>query len=228
MLYRITACALFIFFGTLLICRAQEAEYVPQQKISITFSPQHLLINGLHMQIERLPKQGGRHGIVFSPRLYFGKTRTVDLFAGRSMDEKDESVLKGYGAEVQHRIYVNKEAGMYDSKVYLAYGLNFHRFNLEFEREGWVKETDTEGLEVYKYRLRPFNEKINRVGGVAMFGVKVPALDGRLILDIYTGASYKNSNINTDYTHIRFNRNGMDFGFSGLHFVTGFNVGVAL
>lgn len=225
MMKTLTACILLLLLPLLQV-RAQVLDPAPDKKISIKFSPQHLFINGLHLYVEKVPGQGSRHGFVFSPRFYVGNTGTVDVLAGRNWDE--ESDVKGYGAEVLHRFYLSDYISQYNRRVYLSYGVNYHRFNLEFERQGWVRETDAEGLDVYKYRLRPFNEKINRVGGVALLGLQVPAVEGVLLFDFYLGAALKHSSINTDFSHVRFNRNAFDFGYSGLHFVSGLTVGVAL
>ncbi|MDO6390062.1 hypothetical protein Q4E40_07995 [Pontibacter sp. BT731] len=227
MLKRVAVVVKLLFFSSLLQGNAQALEAASDKTISIKFSPQHLLINGLHLYLERIPEQGSRHGFVFSPRAYNGKAKTVDLFAGRNWEDSEDDRVLGYGAEVQHKIYINNYTSPDKSRVYLAYGVNYHHFNLEFKREGWVKEMDPEGLEVYKYRLRPFNEKINRIGGVALFGLQVPALDGHLLFDFYSGAGIKNSSIQTDYSHERYNRNAMDYGYSGLHLLLGIMIGAA-
>ncbi|WP_266205798.1 hypothetical protein [Pontibacter kalidii] len=207
---------------------AQEVVSPPDKQLSIKFSPQHLFVNGLHLYAEKLPEPGGRHGFVLSPRLYVGNSKTVDVLAGRNWEGEEESEVRGYGAEVQHKIYLNDYASPYDRRVYLAYGANYHHFNVEFEREGWVRETDPEGLEVYRHRMRPFHEKINRVGGVGLIGLQVPAAEGVLLFDFYVGAALKKSSISTDYSQVRYDRNAFDFGYSGLHFVSGITLGVAL
>ncbi len=217
---------MLLLFPWLSPCQAQVAEPAPEKTISIKFSPQHLLINGLHLYIERIPKQGSRHGLVLSPRFYSGKTNTVDILAGRGWEDEHAKVF-GYGAEVQHRIYINNSASLHHRKVYLAYGVNYHHYNVEFERNGWLQEKDQEGLEVYKYRLRPFNEKINQLGGVAMLGLQTSSLDGHLLFDFYSGAGIKNSSVDTNYLYTRYERNAMDFGYSGLYFIGGFALGVA-
>ncbi|PRY15416.1 hypothetical protein CLV24_10237 [Pontibacter ummariensis] len=207
---------------------AQRADTAPEPEISIKFSPQHLFINGLHLYLEKSLKKDSRHGLVFSPRYYEGKTSTVDAFAGRSWDGSDDAKVIGYGAEIQHRIYATEEPAFSERRTYLAYGMNYHHFEVGFEKNGWRPETAADGLEYYRYGLRPFREKINRVGGVLMVGSQFPALDGHLLFDFHLGVGYNNSSVKTNYSQVRYDRNAMDFGSTGVYLLTGMKVGIAL
>jgi len=228
MIFRTLLACVFFLLLAMRPSHAQVMEPAPDKKLSIKFSPQHLFVNGLHLYVEKLPEEGSRHGFVLSPRLYVGNTSTVDVLAGRRWEDEEEADLKGYGAEVQHRIYLQDYISPYNRRVYLSYGVNFHHFNVGFERPGWVRETDPEGLEVYRQRLRPCHEKINRVGGVALIGLQVPAVESLLLFDFYLGASLKHSSIKTDFSHVRYDQNAFDFGYSGMHLMGGITVGVAL
>lgn len=192
-------------------------------RLSVKFSPQHLLFNGIHLDVEKSLNAASRHSLVFSPRFYSGKTRTLDSFTRRGEEPTDRGRVTGYGAEVLHRVYPSDTP---HEGVYFAYGVNFHHFDVAFTRKGWVQQTDEAGLEVYKYRDRPFTEKIDRWGAVAMMGVQRPLTVERMLVDLYIGFGYTNSSTATDYSAVRYDVNMYDFGYTGVYILGGFKLGL--
>lgn len=215
----------FLFCVSMILSHAVsgQSDTLQPGRFSIKFSPQHLLFNGIHLDAEKSLGADSRHSIIFSPRLYSGKTRTLDNFTRRSDEPDDKGSVIGYGAEVLHRIY---SSGTSHEGLYFAYGVNYHYFNVEFVKEGWVQQMDEQGLEVYKYRERPFNEKINRWGAVAMIGVQRPLSVAGLLVDLYVGFGHANSDISSDYSTERYNVNIYDFGYTGVYVLGGFKFGM--
>ncbi|MHA6248756.1 hypothetical protein ACXYMU_12515 [Pontibacter sp. CAU 1760] len=122
---------------------AQEVTPNPQP-MSLKFSPQHLIFGGLHLDIEKTLITDSLQSLLLSPRFYSGQTRALDQFTGRSREEEDGSKVMGYGLEVLHRIYLSE---LSHEGSYFAYGLNYHHFNVEFEKKGWTQQIDAQGLE---------------------------------------------------------------------------------
>jgi hypothetical protein len=214
--------ALF-FVGSVLGAQSALAQSDSLQtgRLNLKISPQHLFVNCLNLEIEK--RIGSRQGLVFSPRLYSGQTRTVDYLSGRETQGK-ASVVFGYGAEVQHKFYQSKKL-VPGSLTYVAYGLNFHHFELEFERQGWLEEMQNDGLSYYSYQYATFHEKINRIGGMVLLGTQKPFFRNRLFTDIYSGIGYRKSNSDTNLQESQFGANILDFGSTGLYLSAGLKVG---
>ena len=210
-------------FGVLLSQSASaQTDAFESGKLSVRFSPQHLLFKGIHVDVEKSLHAGSRHSIILSPHFYAGTTRTLDAFTKRGDEQEGE--VKGYGAEVLHRVYSSETP---HEGVYFAYGVNYHFFDVGFVRHGWVQQKDDFGLEVYKYREKPFSEKINRWGATAMMGVQRPFLMDPMLVDLYIGFGYTNSTISSDYGAIRYAVNAYDFGYSGVRIVGGLKLGLS-
>ena len=197
-------------------------------RINVKFSLQHLLINGLHVDIEKPHKQNKRRSLIFSPRFYSGRTRTVDFLSGRHQEDEDNAQVLGYGVEIGQRWYVSKNTDITKERTYVAYGLNLHHFAVDFEREAWAEEMADDGLRYYRYSMRPYRGKITRWGAVAMFGAQNPLIGDKTLWDIYIGAGYYNSRNQSNYNFIRYNESIFDFGYTGLYFLAGIKLGVVL
>ncbi|MDX5419342.1 MAG: hypothetical protein LPK09_08995 [Hymenobacteraceae bacterium] len=118
--------------------------------------------------------------------------------------------------------------GFSKRSAYFDYELDYHHFNVTFDRMGWVPERGDDGLEYYRYKLRPFTERVNRVGGNLVMGLQTLAVDGWLLFDFYSGVGYHNSSIKTDFNFVRYDHNATDFGHTGVYFVSGMKVGIVL
>ena len=205
-----------------------QADAPVVKKFFVKFTPQHLFINGLHLELEKPLQAGTRASIIFSPRVYSGLTRTVDALAGRRYAVRnDDTRVYGYGLEWQHRVYLSSNASFDETRVYFAYGPNFHYFNVEFQKEGYLAEIGSDGLTYYRGSRRPFNEKINRWGAVAMLGLQQPMYTDRLLIDLYLGPGYKYSAVRTNYTVERYTSRTSDFGYTGFYLLAGIKFGVA-
>jgi len=217
-----------IFLMVLGFWMNQASAQTNSSPINVKFSPQHLLINGLHLDIEKPDKQNIRRSFIFSPRFYSGRTRTVDFISGRHQEEEDNAQVLGYGAELQQRWYVSKNTDVTKERTYVAYGLNLHHFAVDFEKEAWVEEIGSDGLYYYRYKMQPHREKINQWGAVAMFGAQSPLIGPNTIWDIFLGVGYHNSISQSNYNTIRYNESFLDYGYTGLYFLAGIKLGVVL
>ncbi|WP_207432444.1 hypothetical protein [Sabulibacter ruber] len=192
-------------------------------------SPQHLLLSGLHLDVEKQLKQAGTQSLLFSPRVYWGTTRFVDNFTVRQEQPEDKSRVKGFGAELQHRLYSTDLIDLYDHNFYFGYGVNFHRFGIRFRKEGWGEELGEDGL--YYYRLgpdRPFKEVVNRLGAVLYLGLQERFLSDRLLVDLHLAMGYTHSSGSSSYPSLRYNRNMLDYGYTGFYLYPGVKLGVVL
>ncbi|WP_181304283.1 hypothetical protein [Rufibacter sp. XAAS-G3-1] len=205
-----------------------QADSLATKRLSLLISPQHLLLRGYHLDLEKHLRSSKRHSLLFSARVYAGSTRFADFFTTRKEEAQDFSYVKGAGAEVQHRIYFRKFNQQTYSAKYIAYGFSFHRFNIDFEKEGWIQERAEDGLLYYQFKYHTFTEQINRWGALVLYGTQEGFFSGRVLLDSNIGLGYNYSSTTSDYHAPRFNRNLFDYGNSGLYLYLGLKLGVVL
>ena len=228
MIRKIVVIAFFLIAGFCKNLAFAQTDTLGARPLYLKISLQHLLINGLHVDIEKPHKYNKRRSLVLSPRFYSGRTHTVDLFSGRSGEEEDNAQVLGFGAEIQQRWYLSTKTDITRKRTYVAYGLNLHHFAVAFEKEAWVEETASDGLAYYQYRMRPYQEKIYQWGAVAMFGAQNPLSIPRTILDIFVGVGYHNSHGQTTYHKLRYNQGFMDYGYTGFYFLAGLKLGLTI
>ena len=96
----------------------------------IKFSPQHLLVNGYHLEFERNLHPQSKHSLVLSPRLYLGNTANVDSFNDREQIIDEKNRVKGFGLALQHRIYTEKYNTPILQGLYVAYGVEYSHFRV--------------------------------------------------------------------------------------------------
>lgn len=204
-----------------------QTEAVPNRSFLIKFSPQYLSVNGYVFELEKSLTSPARHSLVFTPHIYKGNTWFIDSFTEREQEDEQNALVNGYGAALMHRIYSKTPYIGPKSRTYISYGFSYHDFTVDFEKLGWKEEPGENGLLYYTYRPRPYQEKISRIGALATAGLQGSVILDRIIGDIYVGVTYKHSNIETNYTSVRYDKNYLDFGFTGLHLVGGLKLGIA-
>lgn len=204
-----------------------QTDTLASSDLIIKFSPQHLLVNGLYLELEKRLHPGSRHSLLASPRFYYGGTVNIDSFNDRDLDLNEKNGVQGYGLALQHRIYISEGTPAIQQGMYMGYGVEYHYFRVDFEREGFVKEVDEEGLEYYRNRLRPFQEKIHRIGLVGMGGLQAAIFHDRVLADLSLGIGYRKSYIKTDYSQAIFNIGPTDFGYTGAYVLANLKFGYA-
>ncbi|MCC9166264.1 hypothetical protein LN893_05340 [Pontibacter sp. XAAS-A31] len=227
MLQKFFCLALVCAFSALSFFASAQSDTARVRNYSLKFSPQHLILNGVHLDLEKRLEPHGYHSLILSPRFYYGNTQNIDGLSRRSNEEKDWGEVSGYGAAVQYRVYLTRPAKPTGEQFYTSFGINCHHFKIDFVRQGWVEETADDGLLYYRYKDRSFTEKVDRWGGVILLGAQDPVISDRVVLDAYVGLGYKSSSIETDYTEPRYNYNLLDFGFTGAHLLLGMKLGIA-
>lgn len=205
-----------------------QSDSLPSGELAIMLSPQHLLLRGYHLEVESKPKRLRNQGILLSARLYAGSTRFADQFTKRQEEPQDFSRVKGLGAELQHRFYLPHLFRHSAAHHYLAYGVSYHHFKIGFEKEGWVQDLEADGLRYYQYRYSNFTETINRLGAIVLFGTQQRYFSARILTDGSIGIGYNHSSTTSTFHYLRFDRNLIDYGYSGFYFFLGFKVGVIL
>lgn len=187
---------------------------------TVKFSPQHLLINGYYAELEKKVSASSNHSFTFSPQYYSGKTKTIDKLAGRE-SSYEASRVKGFGGELMHRIY-RPDPVKTGKKQYFAYGLNFHHFTVDYAVYGLGKVV-SDGVETYRYSWHAKQDKVERVGAVAIFGAQNPIFNSRFVTDIYGGIGVRSGSSNNALNH--FDANILDFGSSGVYLALGLKLG---
>ncbi|MFC6998550.1 hypothetical protein [Rufibacter roseus] len=205
-----------------------QSDSLPSGKYLFRISPQHLLLQGYHLDIEKQLKAGGTQSILFSPRVYTGNTHFADEFTVRSYRKEASGRVTGFGAEVQHRFYQSNLADLYDHNFYMAYGFNLHRFDIVFQNYGWAEELADDGLYYYRFKYADFQETIYRMGAMAYLGYQGGFITDRTLVDLYVCFGYNHSFSSTSYHMIRYNRNIMDYGHTGFIVYPGIKFGFVL
>ena len=188
----------------------------------VKFSPQHLLIHGYNLEVERRFSANGKRSFTFSPRYYNGNTKTIDKFSGRESGGLPTKVT-GLGFEAMYRVY-RPHLTKPGKQQYVAYGINYHRFALDYSVLGWGEVTESNGLSYYKYQWHPRQDEVNRLGAVLMFGAQNPIITKRLLADFYGGIGYR-SGQNKNPESDRYQTNILDYGSSGVYLTVGFKLG---
>lgn len=193
----------------------------------VKVSPQHLLVDAYNLEVERRLAPGSRFGVTFAYRYYNGNTETIDKLCGRAPQEGQPqspySDVKGYGWELMHRIYA-KGNQVVSRNQYVAYGLNYHKFDLDYGVLGWGEVTGPDGLDYYQYEWHPQQEQIKRYGVVAVCGLQQPFLFNRFYTDIYGGLGYHFTYYsNPESEH--YQANILDYGHQGVYITLGFKLG---
>ncbi|QCR21749.1 hypothetical protein [Pontibacter sp. SGAir0037] len=225
--YKLSLLILFWMSPLFVFCGYAQSDSVQHKSLYIKFSPQHLAVNAYVLEIEKAVKPAARHSIVLTPSLYNGETWFTDAFTSRDSEAEDYAHVKGYGAQLMHRVYSRGSSLGPNSRLYVSYGVSYHQFNIGFEKLGWKEETGDDGLDYYIYRARNHEERISRMGILGTAGLQGPVISDRIVGDIYVGVTYKNSHIDTNYTKVRYNENYLDYGYTGVHLIGGIKIGIA-
>lgn len=199
-----------------------DAQFVNSRLWAIKFSPQHLLIDGYYLEVEKHVSAASNHSFIISPQFYSGKTKTVDKLSGRE-SSYEAARFNGFGTQIMHRIY-RADPIKPGRKQYLAYGFNLHRFTVDYAVLGWGEVVGNDGLRYYRYIWHPKQDKIKRVGGVVMFGAQNPIFNSRFITDLYGGIGLR-SGSSSDSAVNRFQENILDYGSSGIYLAMGLKLG---
>ena len=206
---------------------AQESPF--QRNLLLKAAPQHLVVSGYWLEVEKRWTQQTRHSLVITPQLYAGPTGQPDVEAASRRIARNESV-RGAGLQVQHRWYISAAEAVYPAGLYVSAGPVFQHFAVSRYEQGWTEVIDPTGLPRYEYRDIRRTETINRYGASAQLGYQAPLPPGRVFLDLYAGVGWRISQSRDDSgrTSSRYQSGPSDYGHEGFYIPAGFKIGVAL
>jgi len=129
------------------------------------------------------------------------------------------SKMRGYGLDVNYKRFINSQRSFY-----LAGGLSFSHFNMEYWGRKWENYIE-DGLQYHIYRLDYLTQYINRLGVNAFWGYQVPYRKA-FVLDMFWGLAYRHSF--SDKNKPSFNGSMISYGYSGIVFLTGVRWGFGI
>lgn len=178
-----------------------KLEAVPDDSdFSVSFSPQHFIISGFKICVEK--RISDQASVLISPEVYLKKQQ-----------DGDETV--GVGLFAHHRVYLTEQR-----QTYLAYGGGYNFFNINYYNYVWYEDGD-----YYHYADKEIDYKISRVRLDLMLGAKFSG-KGRLFVDMYMGAGLQYSIHNSEDSMNRFDQYMIDYGFTGPIILIGARFGV--
>ncbi|GGG51782.1 hypothetical protein [Hymenobacter glacieicola] len=181
-----------------------------------------VVAGGFHVSGEKLWSPASRSAWVVTPQLYYGPVSnfTSDLSEGQ------QDRVRGYGLDVQHRIYLGEETTGVEG-FYIAYGPSYQHFRLAFQSRSWAPELGANGLTYYEYRLRPQTEVIDRYGVCAVIGTQTFLPGTPLFVDAFLGIGLRKASSRSTVNGTRYTSGMSDYGHEGSYIPLGFRIGAA-
>ncbi|NVO31355.1 hypothetical protein [Hymenobacter lapidiphilus] len=190
--------------------------------LSVDWVP--LLASGYHFSLERsLDRSGGRQTVVLTPQLYRGPVG--ELTSDRHQGNTDR--VRGFGLAAQHRFYLGAHPTPL-AGIYLAYGLAYQHFRLDFQSPSWQPELAADGLYYYQYGLRNQTETVDRYGATLVLGHQLEAPGSPFFLDVFLGLGLRQATSRTTTPSPQFATTSSDYGHAGAYLPVGFRLGLHL
>ncbi|TXK25020.1 hypothetical protein FVR03_22045 [Pontibacter qinzhouensis] len=204
-----------------------QADTLYQNKrLNIRYSPQHLLMKAIVADVEKSVSKNLKHNLVFIPQYnYEGVTFSINATPRYGYANEK---LRAYGLEVQHRYYTARSAEKQQQNFYLSYGLKYQHVGIRYGTMGWVEAQESDGLLYYKRTPIVRKENINRLGGVLLLGLQQVGTNTPLVIDFYCGLGYITSHSSLPEIATYYNKNFLDYAYSGTYLIAGIKFGVAI
>ena len=129
------------------------------------------------------------------------------------------SKMRGSGLDVNYKWFINS-----DRSFYLASGLSYAHFNIEYWGRGWESYFE-DGLQYHAYVLDYRTQNINRLGINMFFGYQAPAQDS-FLFDVFWGLAYRHSF--SDKNKPSFSESMLSYGYAGTVFLVGVRIGFGI
>ncbi|MBT9391820.1 hypothetical protein KLP40_01485 [Hymenobacter sp. NST-14] len=179
-----------------------------------------LLASGYHLSAERRLGTSSRQKVVLTPQFYRGPVS--DLTSDRH--EGDTDRVRGWGLAAQHRFYLGRQATPLTGS-YLAYGVSYQHFDMQFRAVSWQSELAADGLYYYQSRLRNQTEAIDRYGASIVAGQQMEATGTPFFLDFFLGLGWRHATSRTTLPGRHFAATPRDYGKAGAYLPIGFRLG---
>ncbi|WP_400192265.1 DUF3575 domain-containing protein [Hymenobacter sp. B81] len=216
--------------GLLLTCslgaRAQQRPPAPAatqsaRTVILKSSALQLLARGYHLEVEKALRPHQSLGL--TAQLYRGTVLEITASSTR----RDNEQVRGYGAELLHRVYLSPGLPPLTG-FYLGYGPHFQRFDLAFRQNGWQEQLGEDGLLYYQYGPVDYTETIHRYGATAVAGFQDLLEGTRISLDLYVGVGYRRSDFRSKLAESHYRSGLLDYGHRGFYLPAGFKIGFML
>lgn len=195
--------------------------------LSLKFAPQHAVMSGYWLEVEHQRTSHPQQSFTLTPQFYSGPAGHPDGVRKVNPLNEDESV-RGFGVQVQHRLYEMPSKASFPAGFYLSYGPHLQYFQMAFHRSSWREIQGPGDLPYYEYGPTRFTEKIIRYGASVQMGYQAPLPPGPVFLDIYIGMGWRHSNSNSDVEGSQYRSGSSDYGHRGFYFPAGVKIGFAL
>ncbi|MGB3779349.1 MAG: hypothetical protein WA960_13400 [Tunicatimonas sp.] len=210
---------------------AQIQDSLRRTTFSVALVPQYLVQQAIRVDLE-MPLVRGKqmHRLTVSPYLYSGRTRRYE-YAGvptvvQQPDDYGETRVSGFGLEVLDK-YTVRLINRRPSKLYLAYGLSYHRIGLDYTAYEPVPFTEA-GVSLFRFGFADQQERVHRLDVIGLLGVKGFFYNSPLFFDLFAGPVLKNSWLNSDSGVVRDHDAPFDHGFNGVTYRVGAALGVLI
>ncbi len=172
-----------------------------------SFVPQYLINRGIRVDIEKQIKS--RHFIQLCPQFYLSE-KEDDSF---EIKKNSFTYLIGGGLNLYHKIFTAEQ--FKDYGLYLAYGLSYNYFHIEYLDDSSTPEVSAKG-------------SINKIGGDLVLGYQL-FYRNLLSIDVFTGLGTRVSFMDADGADTdRFNTGYYGYNYTGNIMLLGFRIGVIL
>ena len=221
------------FFSLLLSfpAQAQLQDSLSRTTFSVAVVPQYLIQQAIRIDLEMPLVQGNQmHRLTVSPYVYSGRTRRYE-YAGvpavaQQPDDYGETRVSGFGLEVLDK-YTVRLIDRRPSKLYLAYGLSYHRIGLDYTAYEPLPFTE-DGVALFRFGFADQQERVHRLDVIGLLGVKGFFYNSPLFFDLFAGPVLKNSWLNSDSGVVRRHDAPFDHGFDGVTYRVGASLGVLI
>lgn len=211
--------------------RAQLQDSLRRITFSVALVPQYLVQQAIRIDLEMPLMRGNQmHRLTVSPYVYSGTTRRYE-YAGvpsvvQQPDDYGKTRVSGFGLEVLDK-YTVRLINRLPSKLYLAYGLSYHRIGLDYLAYEPVPFTEN-GVSLFRFGFADQRERVHRLDVIGLLGVKGYFYNTPLFFDLFAGPVLKNSWVNSDSGVVRDHEEPFDHGFNGVTYRVGAALGVLI
>lgn len=217
---RITLFILLIFSISSMFAQEKDSTYHPA-KYQIGFTPHYLFKGGIRPVFE-IAQKNQKNYFQIAPVVYY-VTRD-QTYSG--IGNNDFSKVLGAGMELNQKYFPGGMSKLVNA--YVAYGIEYTFFSINSLTSNYVPVI-VDGVEYLEYKDIQVQQKVNRFGTSAMFGLHFNT-STNFYIDSYIGAGFRFSDSKVDYANIepKFNDMVWDYAYSGIIYRLGITIGLKL
>ncbi|MDF1549917.1 MAG: hypothetical protein P1P88_18975 [Bacteroidales bacterium] len=192
--------------------------------------PQYLMLNGIRIDVDFRQKDANKWWML-SPYYYYSNRNSINILRNSrgesAYPEFEYDKLIGVGLGVGRKHFLLKES--ISTGFYFKYGASYRHFDIQTSIPLFVEYIGDDGLTYQHLEQKPYSLKIENFRLNGEIGYQFETRAQKLFFDFYAGfgASYSFHN-SAQENSIEYNRNSIDYGFTGVLLTGGVRIGVAL